>query len=143
MVLLLTGHIIITFTLALAFNLGFVFLGLVIHKLHFFKLFVPSGVPTVLLPLIVVIEIVSYFIRTFSLSLTFICEYDGRTYIVTNFSFVCCGFLRSFGISGFSSNYSICFGICSNTFRGWYAFLQAYVFTILLCIYANDSLNLH
>lgn len=67
-----TGHIIITFSLALAFNLGFIFLGLFIHKLRFFKLFVPEGVPTALMPLIIVIEIVSYLIRTFSLSLRII-----------------------------------------------------------------------
>jgi ATP synthase subunit 6 len=65
----ITSHIIITFTLALAFNIGFAFVGLYFHKLHFFSFFVPKGVPVVLLPLIVVIEIVSYLIRTFSLSL--------------------------------------------------------------------------
>jgi F0F1-type ATP synthase membrane subunit a len=41
----LTSHIIITFTLALAFNIGFAFVGLFFHKLHFFSYFVPKGVP--------------------------------------------------------------------------------------------------
>jgi len=64
-----TSHIIITFTFALAFNLGFLILGFSIHKLKFLRLFVPSGVPVVLLPLLVVIEIISYLVRTFSLAL--------------------------------------------------------------------------
>jgi F0F1-type ATP synthase membrane subunit a len=55
--------------LALSFNLGFLFLGLALHKIRFFLLFVPKGVPLLLAPLIIVIEIVSYLIRTFSLSL--------------------------------------------------------------------------
>ena len=64
-----TSHILFTFSFALSFNLGIFFLGLQLHGLTFFKLFVPSGVPAALLPLIVMIEVLSYVIRTFSLAL--------------------------------------------------------------------------
>ena len=65
----ITAHLSITFFFALSFNLGFFFIGLLKHKLVSFLLFVPQGAPKPLLPLIVIIEIVSYLIRTFSLSI--------------------------------------------------------------------------
>lgn len=138
-----TGHIIITFTLALAFNLGFIFLGISLHKFKFLTLFVPKGVPTVLLPLIVVIEVVSYFIRTFSLSLRLFANMmAGHTLLQILASFVV-AFLAVPGLIGFLAiiPFSLVFAV--TVLEVGIAFLQAYVFTILLCIYANDSLNLH
>jgi len=138
-----TGHIIITFTLALAFNLGFLFLGFVIHKIYFLKLFVPSGVPTLLLPLIVIIEVVSYVIRTFSLSLRLFANMmAGHTLLQILASFIVAflslgGLLIIFGIVPFVLVFAV------TLLEVAIAFLQAYVFTILLCIYVNDSLNLH
>jgi len=138
-----TGHIIITFTLALAFNLGFVFLGLALHKLHFFKLFVPSGVPTVLLPLIVIIEVVSYLIRTFSLSLRLFANMmAGHTLLQILSSFVV-AFLGASGLIAVLAIIPFALVFAVTLLEVGIAFLQAYVFTILLCIYANDSLNLH
>lgn len=138
-----TGHIIITFTLALAFNLGFVFLGLQLHKLHFLKLFVPSGVPQVLLPLIVVIEIVSYVIRTFSLSLRLFANMmAGHTLLQILASFVV-AFLSVGGLISFVGLVPFALVFAVTVLEVAIAFLQAYVFTILLCIYANDSINLH
>jgi F-type H+-transporting ATPase subunit a len=65
----ITAHLSITFFFALSFNLGFFFIGILKHKFAFFLLFVPQGAPKALLPLIVIIEVVSYLIRTFSLSI--------------------------------------------------------------------------
>src|SRR3990170_8945937 len=64
-----TSHIIITAAMALAVILTVVGYGLWRHKLHFFRLFVPSGVPAVLLPFIVVIEVLSFLSRPISLSI--------------------------------------------------------------------------
>lgn len=138
-----TSHILITFALAFCFNLGFVFLGLYMHKLRFFSLFVPKGVPAVLLPLIVVIELVSYFIRTFSLSLRLFANMmAGHTLLNILSSFVT-AFLAIGGITAVFAVVPFLLVFAVTLLEVGIAFLQAYVFTILLCIYMNDSLNLH
>jgi len=139
----LTSHIIITFTLALAFNIGFAFVGLFFHKLHFFSYFVPKGVPTLLLPLIVVIEIVSYLIRTFSLSLRLFANMmAGHTLLQILASFVI-AFLNTNGLIILLGLIPFFLVFFVTVLEVGIAFLQAYVFTILLCIYVNDALNLH
>jgi len=138
-----TGHIIITFMLALSFNLGFLFLGLFLHKFKFFKFFVPSGVPKVLLPLIVVIEIVSYLIRTFSLSLRLFANMmAGHTLLQILSSFVM-AFGKMSGLIVLAAVVPFILVAAVTVLEVGIAFLQAYVFTILLCIYLNDALNLH
>lgn len=139
----LTSHIIITFTLALAFNIGFTFVGLYFHKMHFFSFFVPKGVPVVLLPLIVVIEVVSYVIRTFSLSLRLFANMmAGHTLLQILASFVI-AFLNANGLIILLGLIPFFLVFFVTVLEVGIAFLQAYVFTILLCIYVNDALNLH
>jgi len=139
----ITSHIIITFTLALAFNIGFAFVGLVFHKLHFFSFFVPKGVPVWLLPLIVVIEVVSYLIRTFSLSLRLFANMmAGHTLLQILSSFVI-AFLNTHGLIILLAIVPFFLVFFVTALEVGIAFLQAYVFTILLCIYVNDALNLH
>lgn len=134
-----TAHIIVTFLLALSFNLGFFFLGLLYHKIKFFNLFVPSDAPKVLVPLIVVIEIVSYSIRTFSLSLRLFANMmAGHTLL---------HILSSFIIKFWQGGYYIIAALpfilvlAVTVLEFGIALLQAYVFVILLCIYLNDSLH--
>jgi len=69
----LTSHFVLTLFLALSFNLSFLYLGILRGPVQFTKLFIPSGVSAVLLPLVTVIEIVSYFLRTLSLSIRLFC----------------------------------------------------------------------
>lgn len=138
-----TSHIIVTFFLAFSFNLSFFILGFQKHGLYFLKLFVPSGVPKVLLPLIVVIEVVSYFIRTFSLSLRLFANMmAGHTLLQILSGFV----LALGGVVGLLSFFSVVpffLVLAVTALEIAIAFIQAYVFTILLFIYLNDSLNLH
>lgn len=111
--------------------------------LHFLTLFVPKGVPSVLLPLIVVIEVVSYFIRTFSLSLRLFANMmAGHTLLQILSGFV----LAIGGVAGILSVFAVVPFFLVFAVTGLeiaIAFIQAYVFTILLFIYLNDSLNLH
>jgi ATP synthase subunit 6 len=134
-----TGHIIITFTLALAFNFGFLVIGLQLNGLKFFKLFVPSGSPAWLLPLIIVIEVISYSIRTFSLSLRLFANMmAGHTLL---------HILASFALAFINANLAI-LGVLPfllvffiGILEFGIAFLQAYVFVVLLSIYLNDALH--
>ena len=134
-----TAHLLVTFFLAFSYNLGFFFLGLFVHGRKFFKLFVPSGAPRALLPLIVGIEIVSYSIRSFSLAIRLFANMMAGhclLYVVSSFAF---DFLDS---SVFYLVLFIIFYLLIFVLEFAIAFLQAYVFVILLCIYLNDSLTL-
>jgi F-type H+-transporting ATPase subunit a len=136
-----TGHIVITFTLALAFNVAFLIIGFSKNGLKFLKLFVPSGSPVWLLPLIVVIEVVSYLIRTFSLSLRLFANMmAGHTLLHILVSFVLAFINQKSILSIFAIlPYALVFFIGILEFG--IAFLQAYVFVILLSIYLNDALH--
>jgi len=134
-----TGHIIVTFTLALSFNLGLLLTGFVLHGIKFLKLFVPSNVPVLLIPLITVIEIVSYSIRTFSLSLRLFANMmAGHTLL---------NILSSFVLGIWNTSYAVfalvpfILVLAITVLEFGIAFLQAYVFVILLCIYLNDALH--
>ena len=64
----MTSQIVVTFAMALFIFIGVTIIALVKHGFHFFSFFIPSGAPKALLPLIFVIEVISYFIRPVSLS---------------------------------------------------------------------------
>ena len=135
----LTAHISITLFLALSFNIGFIILGFYKHGLNFLYLFVPSGTPSVLLPLIVVIEVVSYLIRTLSLSVRLFANMMAGhclLYVISSFAF---GILNTLGIVAILPIAVVYVAIFILEFS--IAVLQAYVFSILLCIYLNDSLH--
>ena len=132
-----TSHIIVTFVLATFIFVGVTIIGFIKHGLGYLKLFVPSGVPIVLLPLIVVIEIISYLSRPISLSVRLFANMmAGHTMMKVFGSFVV-----SLGIVG--GWLPLSFSVALTGLEILVAFLQAYVFAILTCIYLNDALNLH
>ena len=132
-----TSHIIITFILASFIFVGVTIIGFIKHGFGYLKLFVPSGVPMVLLPLIVIIEIISYLSRPISLSVRLFANMmAGHTMMKVFGSFVV-----SLGIVG--GWLPLSFSVALTGLEILVAFLQAYVFAILTCIYLNDALNLH
>ncbi len=126
-----------TFTLAIFIFLGVTIIGFTIHGFKYLKLFVPSGVPIVLLPLIVVIEIISYLSRPVSLSVRLFANMMAGHTMMKVFG----GFVISLGIVG--GWLPLSFSVALTGLEILVAFLQAYVFAILTCIYLNDALNLH
>jgi len=123
-------------------KIAFIFIGVTIigfmkHGLGYLKLFVPSGVPMVLLPLIVVIEIISYLSRPISLSVRLFANMMAGHTMMKVFG----GFVVSLGIVG--GWLPLGFSVALTGLEILVAFLQAYVFAILTCIYLNDALNLH
>ena len=132
-----TSHIIVTFVLATFIFIGVTVIGFIKHGLGYLKLFVPSGVPMVLLPLIVIIEIISYLSRPISLSVRLFANMmAGHTMLKVFGSFVI-----SLGLLG--GWLPLSFSVALTGLEILVAFLQAYVFAILTCIYLNDALNLH
>jgi F-type H+-transporting ATPase subunit a len=130
-----TAHLSTTLFLALGFNLGFLFWGLFYHSFRFFGLFVPQGAPIFLLPLIVVIEIVSYCIRPVSLALRLFANMmAGHTlmHILVGFVVGAPLLTTALVLVGIFAVTLLEFGI---------ALLQAYVFVVLCCIYIRDALE--
>jgi len=132
-----TSHIIVTFVLASFVFIGITIIGFLKHGLGYLKLFVPSGVPALLLPLIVVIEIISYLSRPVSLSVRLFANMMAGHTMLKVFG----GFVISLGLIG--GWLPLSFSVALTGLEILVAFLQAYVFAILTCIYLNDALNLH
>ena len=131
-----TSHIIVTFGMALVVFLGTTIIGFAKHGLKFFGFFLPHGTPIFIAPLLVPIEILSYFTRPVSLSLRLFANMTaGHTLLKVFGGFVfAMGFL---GIVPLAATIAL-FGL-----EFLVAFLQAYVFAVLTCIYLHDALHMH
>ena len=132
-----TSHIIVTFVLAAFIFIGVTIIGFIKHGFSYLKLFVPSGVPIILMPLIVVIEIISYLSRPISLAVRLFANMMAGHTMLKVFG----GFVVGLGIVG--GWLPLSFTVALTGLEILIAFLQAYVFAILTCIYLNDALNLH
>ena len=131
-----TSHIIVTFILAIIIFVGVTAIGFIKHGFKYLELFVPKGVPILLLPLIVVIEIISYLSRPVSLSVRLFANMMAGHTMLKVFG----GFVISLGLLG--GWLPLSFSVALIGLEVLVAFLQAYVFAILTCIYLNDALNL-
>ncbi len=131
-----TSHIAVTLTLAMAVFISVTVLGFVKHGFGYLRLFVPHGVPMFILPILVIIEMISYLSRPVTLSVRLFANMlAGHTMLK-----VLGGFVVIMGFGGVLP-LSLLVGITALEFL--IAFLQAYVFAVLSCIYLNDALHLH
>ncbi|MEN3381771.1 MAG: F-type H+-transporting ATPase subunit a [Hyphomicrobiales bacterium] len=137
----ITSHIIITVSLALLVFLTVVIYGFAKNGLHFFKLFVPSGIPIFILPLVVFIEVFSFFLRPISHSVRLFANMlAGHIALKVFASFI--PLLAGLGIAGYAGAVMpLGMVIALTALELLVAFLQAYVFTILTCIYLNDAIH--
>ncbi len=131
-----TSHIIVTFTLALVVFVGVTVLGFVKHGIGFLKFFAPSGVPIFIMPLLIPIEIISYLSRPISLSVRLFANMLAGHTLLKVFG----GFVIALGVAGVVP---FAFLVALMGLELLIAFLQAYVFAILTCLYINDALHLH
>jgi F-type H+-transporting ATPase subunit a len=132
-----TSQIIVTFAMALFVFVGVTIIGLARHGLHFFSLFAPKGVPLWLLFILVPIEIFSYLIRPISLSVRLFANMLAGHTMLKVFG----GFVVAMGLLGGWAPLS--FIVVLTGLELLIAFLQAYVFAILTCLYLNDAIHLH
>ena len=131
-----TSHIIVTFTMAMVVFLGVTVIALIKHKIHFFTFFMPPGVPLIMAPLLVPIEIISYLSRPMSLSVRLCANMLAGHTLLKVFA----GFVVALGLFGV---FPLAFVVVLTGLEIVIAFLQAFVFTILTCLYLNDALHLH
>ena len=139
----LTSHLIITFTLSLTIYVGFNIIGIKKHKIFFLNLLLPSGSSIFLVPLLVPLELVSYIFRVISLPVRLFANMmAGHTLlkVIAGFAWAMLNVNSFIFIAHFIPLLLLViligleFGV---------AIIQAYVFTILTCMYINDALNLH
>ena len=138
-----TSQIVVTFVLAAFIFIGITLIAIIKHGWHFLTFFVPPGAPKVLIPFLIIIEVVSYFVRPVSLSVrlfanmlaghTMLKVFAGLAVMITGAGGIYAPgallpFLALIGLTGLEV---------------LVAALQAYVFTILTCMYLNDALHLH
>lgn len=132
-----TSHIVVTFALALLVFLFVLIIGFVKNGPGFLKLFVPSGVPVAMLPLITVLEVFSFLIRPISLSVRLFANMMAGHMMLKVFA----AFVVGLGLLGGWA--PLLFMVAFTGLEILVAFLQAFVFTVLTCIYLNDALHMH
>ena len=135
-----TSHIAVTFAMAAFIFIGVTIIGLITHGLKFFSLFFPHGAPIVSAPILIPIEIISYFSRPISLSVRLFANMTvghvllkviGGGVVALGSFFVVPGLLP------------FAFLVAITVLEVLIAVIQAYVFAILTCVYLNDALHLH
>ena len=132
-----TSHIAVTFSLAIFVFIIITLVGLLKHGLHFFSLFLPNGTPLWLAPLMIMIELFAYLARPVSLSLRLAANMIAGHVLLK----VIAGFVLMMPFYGKFVPFP--FMVIFIGFEFFVAMLQAYIFTILACMYLNDTINLH
>jgi F-type H+-transporting ATPase subunit a len=137
-----SSHIIVTATLALLVFFTVLIYGFYRNGLKFFRLFVPSGIPIYILPLVVVIEIISFLTRPLSHSVRLFANMLAGHITLKVFA----GFVALLGtslgaIGWIGGILPLALTVALTALELLVAFLQAYVFAILTCIYLNDAIH--
>jgi len=136
-----TSHIIVTFTLGVLVIVSVTIIGFVRHGFHFLRLFYPQNTPLFLVPLLVPIEVISYLTRMVSLSVRLFANMMAGHAMIKIFAGVV---VTLMGTPLFPvALVTLAVNVSITGFEFLVALLQAYVFTILTCIYLNDAINLH
>ena len=131
-----TSHIIVTFALAAVVFVGVTIIAIARHGMKFFSYFLPPGVPLYMAPLLIPIEVLSYLARPVTLSLRLFANMMAGHTMLKVFA----GFVIALGIAGVAP-LTVLVGLYMLELI--VAVLQAFVFTILTCLYLHDAIHLH
>jgi F-type H+-transporting ATPase subunit a len=138
-----TSHVVVTASLAVFVVALVVVVGIAKHGLGWFKLFVPHGVPLIILPFISLIEIISFLSRPVSLGLRLFGNMLAGHIVLKVFA----GFVVSLGALGLGGILGaiapLFMAVALTALEFLVSFLQAFVFAILTCVYLNDALHTH
>lgn len=138
-----TAHLILAFSISFTVVLGATILGLNKHGLKFFSLFVPAGCPLALLPLLVLIEFISYLSRNISLGLRLAANILSGHMLLNILSGFCYNIMTSGFIFLFLGLLPLAFIIAFSGLELGIAFIQAQVFVVLSSSYIKDAMDLH
>lgn len=137
-----TSHLAVTAGLALMVFFTVLIIGIARHGTHFFSLFVPPGVPMWLLWLVVLIEIVSFISRPITLSVRLFANMVAGHVLMKVIAGFAIMFASVGGIAWLGTLLPIAFNIVMIGFEFFIAFIQAYVFAVLTCIYLKDTMEI-
>lgn len=138
-----TSHLAVTGALALTVFFAVIIFGFINYGLKFFSLFVPSGVPWWILPIVIPIEVISFFVRPLTLCVRLFANMMAghiMLKIIAGFSVAASGMATWGFLVGFAPAF---ISILMLAFELLVALIQAYVFAILACVYLKDSVDLH
>lgn len=139
-----TSHIIVTFSLAALVFVFVTILAFVKHGMHFFSFFMPHGAPIALAPILIPIEVISYLMRPVSLSIRLFANMMAGHTMLKVFAGFTIMMISGLGAAGFLVGLlPLAINVALTGFEFLVAFLQAYVFSILTCLYIRDALELH
>jgi F-type H+-transporting ATPase subunit a len=138
-----TSHFVLTFSISFTIVLGATILGLQKHGLEFFSLFVPAGCPLALLPLLVLVEFLSYVSRNVSLGLRLAANIVAGHLLLHILSSLTYNIMTSGFIFFFMALLPLSFVIAFSGLELAIAFIQSQVFVVLTCSYIKDALELH
>lgn len=139
-----TSHIIVTFAFALCLFIAVTLIGFVRHGFHYLELFLPKGVPLWLAPIMVVIELMSYLMRPITLSLRLAGNMMAGHILLKVVAGFVVGLIGADAV-GYQLMSILPFGllIVFTGFELLVAVLQAYIFSLLVCVYLNDAVHMH
>nr|P50363.1 RecName: Full=ATP synthase subunit a; AltName: Full=F-ATPase protein 6 [Allomyces arbusculus]AAA64931.1 ATPase complex subunit 6 [Allomyces arbusculus]AAF99320.1 ATP synthase F0 subunit 6 [Allomyces arbusculus] len=140
-----TSHISVTLGLSIAIMIGVTLIGFSKHQLDFFSLFVPKGTPLALVPLLVLIEFISYSARAFSLALRLTANVSAGHClfgVISMLSVSACMAVSSILLKGITIGLPLAVLVVLYGLELLVALLQSYVFTLLTCSYLADIVNM-
>lgn len=138
-----TSQIITTAIMALTVFGSVIVIGLMTHGLKFFRLFAPSGVPPVMLVILIPLEVVSFFIRPFTHAVRLAANMMAGHIALKVFATFVIGFTTMEGLAAFGAILPFIGLFALTVLEVVVALLQAYIFTLLTCVYLSDAVNLH
>ena len=138
-----TSQVAVTLTLAAMTFILVILVGFIRHGLGFFKMFLPSGVPWIIAPLIVLIEIISFLVRPITLTLRLFGNMVGGHIVLKVFAgFILMAAAAGIGYGVLIGTLSLGTMIALTTLEFLVAYLQAFVFAVLACVYISDVVNI-
>ncbi|MFT7433136.1 MAG: F-type H+-transporting ATPase subunit a [Alphaproteobacteria bacterium] len=138
-----TSQIYITGFMSFFIFLSVIVIGFATHGLKFLKLFTPAGIPMWMMPFIVVLEVLSFFVRPFTLAIRLCANMMAGHIVVKLFAYFITMMLGSGILVGIFSVLPFAGLIGITALEVFVAAMQAYIFTLLTCVYLNDALNMH
>lgn len=137
-----TSHIVVNLALAFVLFAIIIVTGFVKHGLHFLHLFVPPGVPLIMTPVFAVLELFSFLVRPFSLSIRLFANMLAGHILLGVFAGMCVSLMAAGWLSGLSI-LPLALNVAITGFEFFVAFLQAYIYAVLASVYLRDALEMH
>lgn len=141
--LAVTSHILINFTIALVLFATILITGFARHGLHFLELFAPPGAPKVMLPMLILMELISFLVRPFSLSIRLFANMLAGHILLQVFAGMTASLLAAGWLLGGLGILPLAINVGITGFEFFVAFLQAYIYAILSSVYLRDALEMH